>query len=129
MVHGERLNVYTHMLGTALAVGGMVMLMIRAILTGDVWKIASVSIYTATLLLLYLFSTLYHGMAEGRARRVLHKLDHIAIYLLIAGTYTPFTLVSLRMSRAGRCLPLSGGWPCWGSCLICVTGRDCAGYR
>jgi len=113
MFYGERLNVYTHMLGTALAVGGLVMLIIKAVLTADIWKIVSVSIYAVTLLLLYLFSTLYHGMTEGRIRRVLHKLDYIAIYLLIAGTYTPFTLVALRESQ---------GWPLfaavWGLALL-----------
>jgi len=100
LFHGQRLNVYSHMLGTVLAVAGVVALIVRASFTGDAWKIVSVSIYGTTLMLLYLFSTLYHGLADGAAaKKVFHKLDHIAIYLLIAGTYTPFTLVSLH-----------GGW-------------------
>jgi hemolysin III len=96
LFHGQRLSVYSHMFGTVLVVVGVTALIVRAAFTGDGWKIVSASIYGATLLLLYLFSTLYHGLAEGSARRVFHKLDHIAIYLLIAGTYTPFTLVSLH---------------------------------
>lgn len=99
LFHGERLSVYSHMLGTLLAVAGMVALVLKAAIGGDVWKIVSVSIYASTMLLLYLFSTLYHGLAGGSVRRVFYKLDHIAIYLLIAGTYTPFTLVTLHGSR------------------------------
>jgi hemolysin III len=63
--------------------------------SGDAWKIVSCSIYAATLLALYLTSTLYHSL-RGRAKDVLRQLDYCAIYLLIAGSYTPFTLVSLR---------------------------------
>jgi hemolysin III len=98
LFHGERLSVYSHLLGTLLAVAGLAALIVKAAMGGDVWKIVSTSIYAATLLLLYLFSTLYHGLADGSARRVFHKLDHVAIYLLIAGTYTPFTLVTLHGS-------------------------------
>ena len=96
MQHGERLNGYTHLSGTLLAVAGAAVLVVKAAFTGDAWKIVAASVYVATLLLLYLFSTLYHGLADGTAKRVFRKLDHIAIYLLIAGTYTPFTLVTLR---------------------------------
>ncbi|HXH71895.1 MAG TPA: hemolysin III family protein [Mariprofundaceae bacterium] len=96
MQHGERLNGYTHLSGTLLAVAGAAVLVVRTAFTGDAWKIVAASVYAATLLLLYLFSTLYHGLADGTAKRVFRKLDHIAIYLLIAGTYTPFTLVTLR---------------------------------
>jgi len=96
MQEGERLNGYTHLLGAVLAVAGVVALVVRAGFTGDPWKIVSASIYGTSLMLLYLFSTLYHGLGDGNAKKVFHKLDHIAIYLLIAGTYTPFTLVSLR---------------------------------
>ncbi len=96
MQDGERLNSYTHLAGTLLAVGGVAVLVVKAALSGDAWKIVSTSIYGATLLLLYLFSTLYHGSRKGAVRQVFQKLDHIAIYLLIAGTYTPFMLISLR---------------------------------
>ena len=78
LFHGERLSVYSHLLGTLLAVAGLAALIVKAAMGGDVWKIVSTSIYAATLLLLYLFSTLYHGLADGSARRVFHKLDHIS---------------------------------------------------
>jgi len=95
MRHGERLNTATHAVGAALAAISGAFLLVLAARTGDAWKIASCGIYAATLLALYATSSLYHGM-EGRAKDVLRKLDHCAIYLLIAGTYTPFTLVTLR---------------------------------
>ncbi|MFN7085679.1 MAG: PAQR family membrane homeostasis protein TrhA [Burkholderiales bacterium] len=95
MYYGERLNGCTHLLGAALAITGAVALMALAARQGDPWKIVTFSIYGATLFGLYTVSTLYHS-SRGRLKRVLQKLDHYAIYLLIAGTYTPVTLVSLR---------------------------------
>lgn len=95
MYHGERFNGYSHLLGTALAAGGAVVLIAVAVAQGNPWKIVSFGVYGAMLLLLYLFSTLYHSL-RGRAKDVCRKLDHYAIYLLIAGTYTPFTLVTLQ---------------------------------
>ncbi len=95
MYRGERLNSITHLIGTCLAVAGTAVLATLAARTGDAWKIVSIGIYGATLVMLYLFSTLYHSL-RGRPKAVLQKLDHAAIYLLIAGTYTPFTLVTRR---------------------------------
>ena len=95
MYPGERLNAWTHLAGAVLALAGAVVLIVLAALDGDAWKIVSVSIYGATLVLLYTFSTLYHSL-RGRAKDVLRELDHHSIYLLIAGTYTPFCLVTLR---------------------------------
>lgn len=95
MYHGERLNSITHLFGAVAAVAGLVLLVVLAAQQGDAWKLVSFSVYGATLFLLYLFSTLYHS-TRGRAKPVLAKLDHAAIYLLIAGSYTPFTLVTLR---------------------------------
>jgi hemolysin III len=95
MYYGERFNGYSHLIGTLLAVTGAVVLIVRGALDGDVWKIVSFAIYGAGLVLLYGFSTLYHS-TRGRAKRLFQKLDHNAIYLLIAATYTPFTLVTLR---------------------------------
>ncbi|MHB1246583.1 MAG: PAQR family membrane homeostasis protein TrhA [Sulfuriferula sp.] len=92
---GERLNSYSHLLGALLATGGTVILIVLAAQQGNPWKIVSFSVYGTMLLSLYLFSTLYHSL-RGRAKNVFRKLDHYAIYLLIAGTYTPFTLVTLR---------------------------------
>ncbi len=95
MYHGERFNSITHLVGAALALAGLVVLVVFASLKGDPWKIVSFSIYGASLFLLYTLSTLYHSL-RGRAKEIFQKLDHVAIYLLIAGTYTPFTLVTLR---------------------------------
>ena len=95
MYHGERFNGISHLVGAALALAGLVVLVVSASLQGDVWKIVSFSIYGASLFLLYTLSTLYHSL-RGRAKQIFRKLDHVAIYLLIAGTYTPFTLVTLR---------------------------------
>ncbi len=95
MYHGERFNGFTHLAGTGLALAGAVVLIVGAAQLADPWRIVSFSIYGAMLVALYLFSTLYHSV-RGRAKDVLRKFDHCAIYLLIAGTYTPFALVSLR---------------------------------
>ncbi|MGB5427804.1 MAG: hemolysin III family protein [Gammaproteobacteria bacterium] len=95
MYHGERFNSISHLVGAALALIGMVLLVGYASEQGDPWKIASFSIYGVSLFLLYSLSTLYHSL-RGRAKEIFQKLDHVAIYLLIAGTYTPFTLVTLR---------------------------------
>ena len=95
MYYGERLNSVTHLLGAVAAAAGLAVLVVLAARQGDAWKLVSFSVYGATLFLLYLFSTLYHS-TRGRAKPILAKLDHAAIYLLIAGSYTPFTLVTLR---------------------------------
>jgi hemolysin III len=93
--HGERFNGFSHLAATLLAGVGVSLLLVFTVRGMDGWKIASVAIYGATLLLLFAVSTLYHS-TRGRGKSILRKLDHCAIYLLIAGTYTPFTLVTLR---------------------------------
>lgn len=95
MYRGERLNGLTHLAGIAFAGVATVVLITIAARQGDPWKIASFGVFGAMLIALYSISTLYHSL-RGRAKAVLRKLDHCAIYLLIAGTYTPFTLVTLR---------------------------------
>ena len=95
MYYGERFNSISHLVGAGLAVTGSVVLITIAARLGDPWKIVSFSIYGAMLVTLYVFSTVYHSV-RGRAKDILRKLDHCAIYMLIAGTYTPFALVSLR---------------------------------
>jgi hemolysin III len=95
MYHGEKFNAITHLAGAMLAIAGTVVLIVSASLQGDPWKIVSVSIYGTTLILLYSFSALYHSV-RGRAKNILRELDHHSIYLLIAGSYTPFCLVTLR---------------------------------
>ena len=95
MYYGERFNAWTHLVGTLLAGIGAVWLLVFAVASGDAWKIVSIAIYGVTLVVLYGTSTVYHSL-RGRAKAVLRKLDHLSIYLLIAGTYTPFCLVTLR---------------------------------
>jgi hemolysin III len=86
----------THGIGTVLAIAGMVMLIAYAHACGSTRHIISCSIFGASLVILYLASTLYHGIQHPKAKEILRIIDHSAIYLLIAGTYTPFTLVNLQ---------------------------------
>ncbi len=102
MYHGERFNSISHLVGAVLALAGSALLIVLAARLGDPWKIVSFSVYGAMLVTLYVFSTLYHSVRGTGAKNVLRKFDHCSIYLLIAGTYTPFALVSLR-----------GGWGWW----------------
>jgi len=95
MVKGERFNSISHLIGAILALAGSAVLITFAAIDGDSSKIISYSIYGFTLFLLYTVSTIYHSLT-GRAKRALKVLDHQAIYLLIAGTYTPFMLVALK---------------------------------
>lgn len=95
MYEGERFNSISHLIGAIAALVGMVVLVVLASRQGDPWKIVSFSVYGASLVALYTFSVLYHSL-RGKAKTIFRKLDHHAIYLLIAGTYTPLTLVTLR---------------------------------
>ncbi len=95
MYYGEKFNALTHLAGAMLALAGSGVLIVLAAQGGDPWKVVSVSIYGMTLVLLYSFSALYHSL-RGRAKNILRELDHHSIYLLIAGSYTPFCLVTLR---------------------------------
>ena len=116
MYHGERFNSISHLVGAALALAGAVLLIVLAARVGDPWKIVSFSVYGVMLVTLYVFSTLYHSVRGPRAKDVLRKFDHCSIYLLIAGTYTPFALVSLRGSW--------GWWlfgVIWGLALLGIT--------
>ncbi|PUA44868.1 hemolysin III [Pseudomonas protegens] len=95
MYHGERFNAWTHLLGAIAAFIGGIWLVVLASIDGSPWKIVSVAIYAFTLLVLYSVSTVYHSV-RGRAKNIMQKVDHFSIYLLIAGSYTPFCLVTLR---------------------------------
>lgn len=92
----EITNALTHAGGVALALAALAVLVTLGSLRGNARQIVSYSIYGVTLVLLYAASTAYHGVDVPRAKRLLRILDHVAIYLLIAGTYTPFTLITLR---------------------------------
>jgi len=89
-------NAITHGVGFGLSIACLVLLVVFASLRGGTWEVVSCSVYGATLVILYLASTLYHSIHRPQVRRVLHIIDHAAIYLLIAGTYTPYLLVPLR---------------------------------
>jgi hemolysin III len=94
---GEEIaNAITHGIGALLAVAALVVLVVMAAIHGTVWHVVSFSIFGTTLVLLYFASTLYHSLTHVRAKSLFHKFDHISIYLLIAGTYTPFCLTALR---------------------------------
>ena len=95
MYHGEKLNAITHLVAAVLALVGSTALVTLAVVGADPWKVVSITLYGVTLVLLYSFSTLYHSL-RGQAKSILQKLDHHSIYLLIAGSYTPFCLVTLR---------------------------------
>ncbi len=94
MYHGERFNAWTHLVGALLACLGAIWLQALAALGGSLVEMVSVAIYGISLVLLYSISTLYHSL-RGRAKVIMRKLDHLSIYLLIAGSYTPFCLVTL----------------------------------
>ncbi len=96
MYHGERFNTISHLTGAILSLIGLVALVLVASFQGDPWKIVSFSIYGLTLLILYSASTCYHWVQDEARKFLMQKIDHISIYLLIAGSYTPFTLVTLR---------------------------------
>ncbi|WP_444923659.1 hemolysin III family protein [Microbulbifer sp. DLAB2-AF] len=92
----EIANSVTHGIGAVLAIAGLGVLTGFAALRGDAWHIVSSSVYASTLILCFLASTLYHAVSHIGAKAILRTLDHSSIFLLIAGTYTPFTLVTLR---------------------------------
>ncbi|KGF62259.1 PAQR family membrane homeostasis protein TrhA [Pseudomonas lutea] len=95
MYYGEKFNAWTHLVGAILATIGAIWMLVVATMTGDIWKIISVAVYGVALVLLYSASTVYHSV-RGRAKVLMQKVDHFSIYLLIAGSYTPFCLVTLH---------------------------------
>jgi len=120
----ERAHVLTHGLGVALGVAALVVLVSASWTRGDIWHVVSTAIYGTTLIILYGGSTLYHSARSPRWRHVAKVLDHCAIYLLIAGTYTPFSLVTLRGPW---------GWSLfgvvWGLALVGVAAEAWWVYR
>jgi hemolysin III len=122
--HDELANSLTHGLGLLLSLIGAPVLIVSAATTGDPWRIVAASVYAATLILLYAASTLYHAVRGDHLKEICQRIDHAAIYLLIAGTYTPFMLVSLR-----------GGWGwsiagvVWGLAVLGVVLKSGFGAR
>lgn len=93
----EKLNSVTHGFGALLSAAGLIMMLVYAGMhDAGVWKIVSFTIFGASLVIMYTASTLFHGVSSRKLKQYFNKFDHASIYILIAGTYTPFTLVSLR---------------------------------
>ncbi|MFK5889247.1 MAG: hemolysin III family protein [Flavobacteriaceae bacterium] len=110
----EKLNIFSHGFGLLLSIAALTLLVVRASLYGNVWHIVSFSIYGTSMILLYSASTIYHNSKKPKIRLRLQIFDHAAIYVLIAGTYTPFTLVTLNGTT---------GWIMFGvTWLFALTG-------
>lgn len=92
----EIVNSITHGIGTLLSIAALVLLVVFAVIKGNVWHVVSFSIFGTSLVLLYLSSTLYHSFTKEKLKNLFVRFDHAAIFLLIAGTYTPFLLTALR---------------------------------
>lgn len=92
----ELISAISHGIGALLGIAALVLCVVKSAIAGDPWKIVSSAIFGTTILLLYLMSCLYHSLKVNKAKRVFRVIDHCTIFLLIAGTYTPYTLVSLR---------------------------------
>lgn len=106
MLTNEILNAVTHGIGVILSFIGLLLLLFKGVQMGSVIHIVSYSIYGTTMFLLFLCSTLFHSFIFTRAKKVFQIFDHDSIYLLIAGSYTPFCLLSIR------------GWLGWSLCLV-----------
>ena len=120
----ERLNIGSHALGIALSVLGLILLVVRASLYGSAWHVVSVSVFGISMVALYTASTVYHSAREPRRRSRLRIVDHAAIYLLISGTYTPFTLLVLQGTIGWVIFGVSWGMALTGIVLkLFFTGR------
>jgi len=120
----EKLNVISHGIGFLLSIAALVLLVVYASIYGTVWHVVSYSIYGGSLILLYLASTLYHSAKRSKLRGRLQIFDHAAIYILIAGTYTPFTLVTLNGTTGWIMFGITWAFALTGIILkIIFTGR------
>ncbi|OQQ05579.1 hemolysin III family protein [Vibrio splendidus] len=121
----ERANAITHGLGVVLGVVGLILLLVRAFdYQADMLTVASMAIYGSSIILLFLASTLYHSITTEKTKRLLKTLDHCAIYLLIAGSYTPFLLVGLRTPLAMGLMAVV-----WGIALVGIIMKIAFVYR
>ncbi|MGF1882999.1 PAQR family membrane homeostasis protein TrhA [Vibrio splendidus] len=121
----ERANAITHGLGVVLGVVGLILLLIRAFdYQADMLTVTSMSVYGSSIILLFLASTLYHSITTEKTKRLLKTLDHCAIYLLIAGSYTPFLLVGLRTPLAMGLMAVI-----WGIALVGIIMKIAFVYR
>jgi hemolysin III len=114
---GEEIaNAITHGIGAALAIAALVLLIVFSAMKGTVWHVVSFSIFGATLVILYLESTLYHSLTNKKVKRLFRKFDHMSIFLLIAGTYTPFCLTILRGTMGWIMFAIV-----WGSTIVGIV--------
>jgi len=120
---GERFNSISHLIGAIAGLLGLMILVVLAVRQGEFWKIVSFSIYGTTLIILYVVSTLYHSL-RGEAKKVFRRLDYCAIYLLIAGSYTPFTLVTLKGACGWSLFGIIWGLAVFGIVLESLTRKD-----
>ncbi|MBB1629376.1 hemolysin III family protein [Cupriavidus sp. UME77] len=123
MYRGERFNGYSHLAGAVLAAAGTAVLITSSALYHDAWKVVSSIVYGTTLVFLYTISTLYHSL-RGRPKDILRRLDYCAIYLLIAGSYTPFALVTLRGPWGWTLFGVN-----WGLAVIGIAQELLIGHR
>jgi len=120
----ERINIASHAIGLVLSVVALILLVARAAIYGNVWHITSFSIFGISLILLYTASTLYHSTKDAKLRNRLRVFDHASIYILIAGTYTPFTLVTLNGTAGWWIFGITWGLALTGITLkLFFTGR------
>jgi hemolysin III len=118
MYYGERLNSISHLVGAVVALIAFGALLTAGIQTGDPMVIVGFTAFGLTMVVLYTMSTLYHSFREPRLKKVFQVLDHISIYLLIAGSYTPFMLVSMHDSNGPMILALV-----WGLAIIGISSE------
>jgi len=109
----EIANAITHGIGALLAIAALVLLIVFSALQGSAWHVSSFTIFGSTMVVLYVMSTLYHSLTHIRAKKLFQKFDHMSIFLLIAGTYTPFCLTALRGWL---------GWTIFGIVWACAVG-------
>ncbi len=127
-VKEEIANAITHGVGALLSLAGLVILVVVACLEGQVWHVVSFTVFGSCLLVLYTASTLYHSFQSEKVKNAFRIMDHSAIYLLIAGSYTPFTLTLLRAAGDGACLSRSGCWPpvgLYSSSSLSIVSTSC----
>ena len=120
----EKINIVSHAIGFVLSIVAVVLLVARAIRYGNAWHIVSVGIFGSCLMILYAASTIYHSVQSPALRSRLNIIDHASIYILIAGTYTPFTLVTLKGSTGWVLFGISWGLALTGLILkLFFTGK------
>ena len=121
----ERFNMISHIAGGGIAIAGLVLCVVRAALHGNAWGVVSSAVFGFTMILMYTMSSVYHGLPGGRGKRVMQVLDHCAVYVVIAGTYTPVLLSAMRPLD-----PVSA-WALfavvWGLTAAAVAFLRCAG--